>query len=1293
MRLSRFGTTFAALVVATSVKAQTPHILKDINTIASSSPALRPRLLTPATDYLYFWGDDEINGGELRRTQGTSATTTLVADLTPGASGGTGGIATVGNVAFFTHGTHSTGGELWRTDGTIAGTQLVRDVHVGPESSDATWLTSAAGLVFMVADDGSGPALWRSDGTPAGTFRVRAGNADALLPGDGLLYFIGSTPANGRELWTSDGTVAGTRMVKDVCPGTCDGSPQALLRAGSSAYFTADDGPHGREVWRTDGTEAGTVMLGEVAPGPNTLFPDLEVAANVLYLASSNTLWRFDASGVPEVLLEANGSVLHLAASGSRLFFFTDLQQAQRLWLTDGTASGTLPVADLCTTSPCVGGLEGIVGSTQYAFYLWSDNGVRRLSSNEGSPGSSVNLVEDNSILEMTVWNDRLYFDGPDDELWSSDGTTTGTGVVFDLTDSSSRPHRMVVAQDRLFFRANNPNIGLEPWVSEGTEASTVGLDLFPGPDYYTSNEFGALGRDLLFSVDGGPGIASRQLWRSDGTLAGTGLLDDVEAAYFSEQGAFGLFSGTADGSDRELWRTDGTPAGTVLVKDLNPSGSSLPRPLSSLGGQRYLRTISPTFAQLWRTDGTTNGTVVVHDNLDVSESTPFASFLILSARDGSGDHELWRSDGTPLGTSLVKDLYLGADSVPRYLTAAGGLVFFVADTPAAPGRLWKTDGTEAGTTRIAESTGYLFAPMTELDGILYFVAHDPATGIELWRSDGTGPGTHIVKDIVPGPDWAFVVYQGSTPLVSAGGWLWFSAYSLAGGLELWRSDGTAARTAQYADIAPGPRSSSPEGLITDGRRLYFFAHDGTRGIEPWVLDTTPVASAADVSAVEGDAPGGYVQFTVSLSAPATTPLTVSYQTKDGTAVAGLDYTPESGTVTFAPGPGQAAIVTVPLLADLTDEPDESFALCLTPGTAQVEDDEAVATIGDDDEPRVLVSGSTVTEGDAGTTPASFEVELVTKDGGVSLFTKSVGFASEPLTAVSPLDFTPTSGTLSFAAGTPSGATQAVMVNVIGDTQDEPDERFLLRISPTSDVSVLSPQADGVIFDDDGIDAAPAVELAHGSVVRATLEPPAGRTSDRDWYVVRQQPRASYEVVVDETSGDAIPLQVERMGSDGSTVLQSATATGTGGSVSLRWENVGSQAISDQPIRVGSAACGTSCGADDGYRVRLYETTLSAPRINNTGTQVTVAILQNTTDRTIAGRLQFWLTAGAPSVSVPFQLTARQLLVLNTSASYPATGTLTVTHDGPYGSLVGKAVALEPATGFSFDTPMTYRPR
>ena len=84
---------------------------------------------------------------------------------------------------------------------------------------------------------------------------------------------------------------------------------------------------------------------------------------------------------------------------------------------------------------------------------------------------------------------------------WTSDGTLAGTERVFDLIDASSNADRLIVAEDRLFFRAYSPDLGVEPWVTEGTEPSTIGLDLVPGPEYYTSNNADAFGRDCCLAL------------------------------------------------------------------------------------------------------------------------------------------------------------------------------------------------------------------------------------------------------------------------------------------------------------------------------------------------------------------------------------------------------------------------------------------------------------------------------------------------------------------------------------------------------------------------------------------------------------------------------------------------------------------------------------------------------------------------------------------------------------------------------------------------------------------------
>jgi len=131
-------------------------------------------------------------------------------------------------------------------------------------------------------------------------------------------------------------------------------------------------------------------------------------------------------------------------------------------------------------------------------------------------------------------------------------------------------------------------------------------------------------------------------------------------------------------------------------------------------------------------------------------------------------------------------------------------------------------------------------------------------------------------------------------------------------------------------------------------------------------------------------------------------------------------------------------------------------------------------------------------------------------------------------------------------------------------------------------------------------------------------------------------------------------------------------------------------------VRVRSLSCTTGCGADDTYRIRAYETTYAIPRFNNSATQGTVVVLQNRSSRAVAGHLNFWDASGALLLAQPFSLAPRGTLAQNATilpALLGRSGSITVSSDGGYGDLTGKAVALEPATGFSFDSPLVPRPR
>jgi hypothetical protein len=232
-------------------------------------------------------------------------------------------------------------------------------------------------------------------------------------------------------------------------------------------------------------------------------------------------------------------------------------------------------------------------------------------------------------------------------------------------------------------------------------------------------------------------------------------------------------------------------------------------------------------------------------------------------------------------------------------------------------------------------------------------------------------------------------------------------------------------------------------------------------------------------------------------------------------------------------------------------------------------------------------------------------------------------------------------------------------------------------------------------------------ELVHGTSQQHDLQANPGPVADQDWYVVISYPRSSYEALIDSPSGNLQMYNVtnfQRLDGTGSTVLQTSEFANVGGgagySTALRWQDDG-MTNAYQLLRAQSAApfgCSFACGAADQYHIRFYETTVSVPRFNNASGQITVLIIQNSTGwtRPIAGTVYFWNAAGTLVGSTTFSLAAHAALVLNTG-TVPGvagvSGTITVAHDGGYGNLAVKSVALEPATGFSFDSPGLYKPQ
>ncbi len=505
---------------------------------------------------------------------------------------------------------------------------------------------------------------------------------------------------------------------------------------------------------------------------------------------------------------------------------------------------------------------------------------------------------------------------------------------------------------------------GLQDPVPAGDAIELV-RDIEPGAGHGSPSNLFPLGDGILFHAR--TTGAGEEIWRSDGSESGTGLVRDLVPGPEGQGIAlvrFGALEGRVflsarDGLARghELWSTDGTEAGTLLVKEILPGPrSSAPGEFLALAGALYFSaTSSLEGRELWRTDGTEPGTVLVRDILAGGPSSDPRSLTLagdgffFSARDDDGI-ELWMSDGTGVGTVQVLDIHPGVappfgspnSSSPAGLRQVGDVLLFHADDGLHGRELWRSDGTPAGTWMVADIqpgasasfTGApVLVPVAVMDGAYYFRADDGIHGEELWRSDGTGAGTVLVADLHPGA-------VGSAPrhLTVVGSEICFAATTPAEGEELWCSDGTAAGTFLVRDILPGPEGSRPSRLTNVGGILHFAAFLEDTGTEIWRSDLT----AGGTALVEDLNPGedGAVRFGTEL-------LHV-----DGMLYMGL-LTPETGMELYridARGPrcgGQAATVHVDasgiIRGGLLDGQPYRGLLLGTPG-----DDVMVGTPGND---------------------------------------------------------------------------------------------------------------------------------------------------------------------------------------------------------------------------------------------------------------------------------------------------------------------------------------------------------
>jgi uncharacterized delta-60 repeat protein len=224
-----------------------------------------------------------------------------------------------------------------------------------------------------------------------------------------------------------------------------------------------------------------------------------------------------------------------------------------------------------------------------------------------------------------------------------------------------------------------------------------------------------------------------------------------------------------------------------------------------------------------------------------------------------------------------------------------------------------------------------------------------------------------------------------------------------------------------------------------------------------------PSLSVGDApSQLEGDATKtNSATFTVTLSAIATAPVTISYQTADNTAKAGIDYKATNGTLNFAIGE-RSKTIKVEFIGDNAVEDDETFFLNLSmPTNAILADAQALGTITNDDTvPSISMNDVSLTEGNSGSQNLVFTATL----SASSPSPVSVQYATTNGSATAGSDYTTTSGTLTIPAGQTSGT---ISVPVLGDTIPESNDTFFVTLSNPVNATLQDNRGIGTILNDD----------------------------------------------------------------------------------------------------------------------------------------------------------------------------------------------------------------------------------
>lgn len=404
--------------------------------------------------------------------------------------------------------------------------------------------------------------------------------------------------------------------------------------------------------------------------------------------------------------------------------------------------------------------------------FVFAQNPLLLQQANNGNSSVKVEKIiatpEGNAFYNVTEYTNPFSNNWG---LWTSDGTREGTKKLVLQDGRYITTEATLLTQlgnNRVLFAGDNHDGYGEVWASDGTQKGTFGLQNFllgsgTGTPVQSIGAIGSLGVYAAVSNDGVLRLHSTH---------GTAYADTAVFFTFPSAIASVLYFKTISGilyfeannsvtHDNEIWRTDGTTAGTYLLKDLTNNG--LTSDFMELNGNIYFVTISSTLGDyIWKSDGTANGTVQLKqlatsfqsDNISPSYAAT-SKALYFAAADGVHGKEVWTTDGTAGGTHIVTDLFAGSvGSNPSSFAVLHDTLFLSANNGLTGQELYMCVGSNIALVKDIYPGGTGSNPSSlavNNNSIVFSAKPNETEGAELWVSGGSANTTFEMANIAKG--------------------------------------------------------------------------------------------------------------------------------------------------------------------------------------------------------------------------------------------------------------------------------------------------------------------------------------------------------------------------------------------------------------------------------------------------------------------------------------------------------------------------------------------------------------